>query len=65
MYRYRLSVMARLMEAWGLFKIQQTQTGTIRDTMCGAKQMMTNIGAAQCTCECRQTSFRLRSGQRP
>jgi hypothetical protein len=30
----------------------QTLTGTVSDTMCGAKHMMTNITPAQCTREC-------------
>ena len=30
----------------------QTLTGTIGDTMCGAKHMMENESAAQCTREC-------------
>ncbi|MGI9074910.1 MAG: hypothetical protein ACR2JB_27170 [Bryobacteraceae bacterium] len=30
----------------------QTLTGTVTDTMCGAKHMMTNVTPAQCTREC-------------
>src|SRR5437868_11113116 len=30
----------------------QALTGTVSDTMCGAKHMMTNITPAQCTREC-------------
>lgn len=30
----------------------QTLTGTVSDSMCGAKHMMTNMTAAQCTREC-------------
>jgi hypothetical protein len=30
----------------------QTLTGTVSDTMCGAKHMMPNVSAAQCTREC-------------
>jgi hypothetical protein len=30
----------------------QTLTGTITDSMCGAKHMMANASAAQCTQEC-------------
>jgi hypothetical protein len=30
----------------------QTLTGTVSDTMCGAKHMMTNVSPAQCTREC-------------
>jgi len=30
----------------------QTLTGTVSDTMCGAKHMMTNLTAGQCTREC-------------
>lgn len=30
----------------------QTLTGTVSDTMCGAKHMMTNVTPAQCTREC-------------
>jgi hypothetical protein len=30
----------------------QTLTGTVSDAMCGAKHMMTNVTAAQCTREC-------------
>lgn len=30
----------------------QTLTGTVSDSMCGAKHMMTNVTPAQCTREC-------------
>jgi hypothetical protein len=30
----------------------QTLTGTVSDTMCGAKHMMTNVSAAECTRAC-------------
>ncbi|MGI9075441.1 MAG: hypothetical protein ACR2JB_29895 [Bryobacteraceae bacterium] len=30
----------------------QTLSGTVSDTMCGAKHMMTNVTPAQCTREC-------------
>jgi hypothetical protein len=30
----------------------QTLTGTVSDSMCGAKHMMANLSAAQCTREC-------------
>lgn len=30
----------------------QTLTGTVSDSMCGAKHMMTNVTPAQCTQEC-------------
>lgn len=30
----------------------QTLTGTVTDSMCGAKHMMTNVSPAQCTREC-------------
>ena len=30
----------------------QTITGTITDTMCGGKHMMTNVNPAQCAREC-------------
>lgn len=30
----------------------KTLTGTVSDTMCGAKHMMTNVSPAQCTREC-------------
>lgn len=30
----------------------ETLTGTVSDTMCGAKHMMTNVTPAQCTREC-------------
>lgn len=30
----------------------QTLTGTVSDTMCGAKHMMSNVSAAQCVREC-------------
>jgi hypothetical protein len=36
----------------GLSQSGQTLTGTVSDTMCGAKHMMTNVTPAQCTREC-------------
>jgi len=30
----------------------QTLTGTVSDSMCGAKHMMANVSASQCTREC-------------
>src|SRR5690242_10371854 len=54
MYRYTLSVLAGLIIAAVSAYSQSTQTltGTISDATCGAKHMMTNISAAQCTREC-------------
>lgn len=36
----------------GFSQSGQTLTGTVSDTMCGAKHMMTNVTPAQCTREC-------------
>jgi hypothetical protein len=46
-------LMALLISAAGVFsQSAQTLTGTVSDTMCGAKHMMTNVTPAQCTREC-------------
>ncbi len=36
----------------GFSQSAQTITGTVSDSMCGAKHMMTNVTPAQCTREC-------------
>lgn len=36
----------------GFSQSAQSLTGTISDSMCGAKHMMTNVTPAQCTREC-------------
>jgi hypothetical protein len=36
----------------GFAQSSQTLTGTVSDSMCGAKHMMANLSAAQCTREC-------------
>lgn len=42
-----------LMTALAAFsQADQTLTGTVTDSMCGAKHMMTNVSPAQCTREC-------------
>ncbi len=42
-----------LLSAAGVFsQSAETLTGTVSDAMCGAKHMMTNVTAAQCTREC-------------
>lgn len=54
MYRQTLTLFAGLiMSAAGAYsQSNQTLTGTITDSMCGAKHMMTNVTPAQCTREC-------------
>ena len=54
MYRRTVTLMAGLiMAASCLFsQTAQTLTGTVSDTMCGAKHMMANSSPAQCTREC-------------
>jgi hypothetical protein len=44
----------------------QTLTGIVSDTMCGAKHMMPNVSAAQCTRECvkQGSDFGLVSGDK-
>ncbi len=54
MYLQKIAVSAGLLI--GAFSCSsqssQTLTGTVTDTMCGAKHMMTNVSAAQCVREC-------------
>ena len=54
MYREILSLVAGLIMGTvaGYSQSSQTLTGTVSDSMCGAKHMMTNVTPAQCTREC-------------
>ena len=54
MHRQILSLIAGfIMSTIGAYsQSSQTLTGTVSDSMCGAKHMMTNVTPAQCTREC-------------
>lgn len=54
MYLRTFSVFAGLLltAVAALPQSAQTLSGTVSDTMCGAKHMMTNVTPAQCTREC-------------
>ena len=54
MYRQTLTLFVGLiMSAANAYsQSSQTLTGTITDSMCGAKHMMTNVSPAQCAREC-------------
>lgn len=54
MYLRTFTLLAGLLTAAGagLSQSGRTLTGTVCDTMCGAKHMVTNVTAAQCTREC-------------
>jgi hypothetical protein len=54
MYVRTFTLMSGLLITAAIAGSQSAQilTGTVTDTMCGAKHMMTNITPAQCTREC-------------
>lgn len=54
MYLRMITLLAGLLVASVMVFSQsgQTLTGTVSDTMCGAKHMMANVTPAQCTREC-------------
>ncbi len=54
MYLQKIAVSAGLLIGAfsGFPQSARTLTGTVTDTMCGAKHMMTNVSAAQCVREC-------------
>jgi hypothetical protein len=53
MYRTIIFLAGLLITSVAAFsQSSQTLTGTVTDTMCGAKHMMTNVTPAQCTREC-------------
>lgn len=54
MNRQSFTILAGLLlgAATALSQSAQTLTGTVSDSMCGAKHMMTNVTPAQCTREC-------------
>lgn len=54
MYRRTFTLLGSLLMIGvaGFSQSGQTLTGTVSDTMCGAKHMMTNVTPAQCTREC-------------
>jgi hypothetical protein len=47
-----LSMCLLLTALRGFSESEQSLTGTISDTMCGAKHMTTNVSPAQCVREC-------------
>ncbi len=54
MYRrtFSLPTFLILASVAGFSQSSQTLTGTVSDSMCGAKHMMANVSPAQCTREC-------------
>ena len=54
MYRRICTILAGILlsTAGALSQSPQTLTGTVSDSMCGAKHMMTNVTPSQCTREC-------------
>lgn len=62
-----LLTMVLLTSVAGFSQSAQTLTGTVSDSMCGAKHMMTNVTPAQCTRECvkQGSDYALVSGGKP
>ncbi len=52
MKRRNLLAVGLLLMAGALLQAAQTLTGTVSDSMCGAKHMMANTSAAECTKAC-------------